>query len=99
MVNSTLWQRLNGYNGMENDNIGRPPLPLHTGYLGLLLANGYLDGVLGEGQDRHIVRGKVEKITNRYDEYQGDVLIEREVDSYRVSVKILRKDGEILTLM
>jgi len=99
MTNSTLWQRLNGYNGMDNDHIGRPPLPLHTGHLGLLLANGYLDGVVGEGQDRHIVRGKVEKITNRYDEYHGDVLIEREVDSYRVSVKILRKDGNILTLM
>ncbi len=99
VANSALWQKLKGYANNDSDNIGRPPLPLHTGHLGLLLANGYLDGVVGEGQDRHIVRGKVEKITNRYDEYQRDVLIEREVDSYRVSVKILRKDGNILTLM
>ena len=74
-------------------------MPLHTGHLGLLLANGYLDGVVGEEQDKHIVRSKVDKITHKYNEYKGDAYIEREVDSYRVSIKILKKDGEIMTLM
>ncbi|MBW1947845.1 MAG: SAM-dependent methyltransferase, partial [Deltaproteobacteria bacterium] len=78
---------------------GRPLLPLHTGHLGLMLASGYLDGVVGEGQDRHIVRGKVEKITHREQEYKGDILLEKEKESYRVSIKVLKKNGEIITLM
>ena len=74
-------------------------MPLHTGHLGLLLASGCLDGVVGEGEDRHLVRGKVEKITHTEQEYQGDVLVERELERYRVSVKVLTRDGEIKYLM
>lgn len=96
---SILWHKLNGYTQTDNDYLGRPALPLHTGHLGLLLANGCLDGIVGEGLDKHIVRGKVEKITNTFEEYQEGTRIERELDSYRVSIKILKKDGDIVTLM
>ena len=99
LENSPLWKRFRDQARIDDTSLGRPPLPLHTGHLGLLLANGCLDGIIGEGDDRHIVRGKVEKITNRYTEYEGTTLIEREVDSYRVSVRILKKDGEMKTLM
>ena len=99
MDKSALWQKFNGYNEMDSNNIGRPPLPLHTGHLGLLLANGCLDGVIGEGEDKHIVRGKVEKVTHKYEEYKENVQIEREVEKYKVSIKLLKKDGEVLTLM
>jgi hypothetical protein len=96
---SILWSRIKGNGDAGDDYMGRPPLPLHKGHLGLLLANGCLDGVVGEGKDRHIVRGKVEKVVSKYEEYEGDTKIERDVESYRVSIKILKKDGEILTLM
>jgi len=99
MGNSMLWKRIRENAQVNDDTIRRPPLPLHKGHLGLLLANGCLDGVVGEGDDRHVVRGKVEKVVNRYEEYEGDTLIEREVESYRVSIKILKKDGDIITLM
>ena len=96
---SPLWTRLREYSDRNGNGAGRPPLPLHSGHLGLLLASGYLDGVVGEREDRHVVRGKVEKITHREEEYDGDTLIERETESYRVSVKLLKRDGEIVTLM
>jgi predicted RNA methylase len=96
---SILWNRINGNRDAGDDYMGRPPLPLHKGHLGLLLANGCLDGVVGEGKDKHIVRGKVEKVVSKYEEYEGDTKIERDVESYRVSIKILKKNGEILTLM
>jgi predicted RNA methylase len=99
LQSSILWNRINGNGDVGDDYMGRPPLPLHKGHLGLLLANGCLDGVVGEGKDRHIVRGKVEKVVSKYEEYEGDTKIERDVESYRVSIKILKKDGEILTLM
>jgi len=96
---SPLWERLRGYTRNNNNGVGRPPLPLHAGHLGLLLASGCLDGVVGDGDDRHIVRGKVEKVTCMEQEYRGDTLIERETESYRVSIKLLKKDGEIINLM
>jgi hypothetical protein len=96
---SVLWEKLKGYRRQSQKNVERPPLPLHTGHLGLLLASGCLDGIVGEGRDRHIVRGKVEKVSYKQDEYQGDVLIEKETETHRVSIKILKKDGEIITLV
>jgi hypothetical protein len=99
MEDSILWQKIEENAQVDNDYFGRPPLPLHKGHLGLLLANGCLDGVVGDGKDRHVVRGKVEKVISRYEEYEGDTLIERDVESYRVSIKILKKDGDIITLM
>ncbi len=99
LASSILWEKLNGHGRNGKDGVGRPPLPLHTGHIGLLLASGCLDGVVGEGDDRHIVRGKVEKIVHTTQEYEGDVVIERSVDSYKVSVKVLTPDGEIRSLM
>ena len=96
---SPLWKRFEEMTRVEEQRIARPPLPLHTGHLGLLLANGCLDGIVGRGDDRHIVRGKVEKTTVKYSEYKGDILEERELDQYKVSIKILKQDGEIITLI
>ena len=97
--NSPLWEKFREMARIEEQKIGRPPLPLHTGHLGLLLANGCLDGIVGQGEDRHIVKGKVEKVVNKYTEYKGDVLEERELEQYKVSIKVLKQDGEIITLM
>jgi len=99
LTSSALWRKLNGNNHNGKNGVGRPPLPLHTGHLGLLLASGCLDGKVGEGEDRHIVRGKVEKIIHTEQEYQGNVLVEREVERYRVSIKVLTQNGEIRNLM
>ncbi len=99
LMSSALWRKINRDGHNSKDGVSRPPLPLHTGHLGLLLASGCLDGRVGEGEDRHVVRGKVEKVTHTEQEYQGDVLIEREVERYRVSIKVLTQDGEIKNLM
>ena len=99
LESSILWEKLGEYGRNNHNGTGRPPLPLHTGHLGLLLASGCLDGVVGEGKDRHVVRGKVEKTTYTEQEYEGNVLVERQTESYRVSIKILKRNGDIMTLM
>jgi len=64
------------------------------------LANGCLDGVVGEGPDRHIVKGKVEKLTTKFvEEKENGVVEERELERFRVSIKILKQDGEIINLV
>ncbi len=96
---SPLWKKFDEITRVEEQRVRRPPLPLHTGHLGLLLANGCLDGIVGQGEDTHVVRGKVEKTVIKFTEQKGDVTEERELDQYKVSIKILRQDGEIITLI
>ena len=99
VAESPLWGKFKELARVEKQKLENPPLPLHTGHLGLLLANGCLDGIVGEGEDRHIVKGKVEKVVNKYTELKGEVVEERELEQYKVSIKILKQDGEIITLL
>jgi len=98
MARSPLWRKLEAMTTQNELRVPRPPLPLHSGHLGLLLAAGKLDGVVGEGMDRHVVKGKVTKVGSKVEEYKGDVLEERELDRYVVSIKILNRSGEIREL-
>jgi len=73
----------------------RPPLPLHKGHLGLLLAAGECDGIVGEGEDRHLVRGIVRKREMVLTEYDDGRQITRTRDVFRVVVKLLFPDGTL----
>jgi hypothetical protein len=79
-----------------------PPLPLHLGHLSLLLAAGHINGILGSGTDRHVVRGTVIKKTSVKNETQptenGSCHITTRRDNYAVSIKLLRPNGIIETL-
>jgi hypothetical protein len=98
MVQSALWKRFSALTTRSELRIPRPPLPLHSGHLGLLLAAGKLDGIMGTGEDSHLVKGSVRKITSVLQEIKGEVLEERELDRYVVSIKILNQHGEIREL-
>ena len=95
---SPLWRRFDAMTSKNELQVPRPPLPLHSGHLGLLLAAGKLDGVVGDGPDRHVVKGKVTKVVSKVEEYKGDVLEQRELDRYVVSIKVLDGNGEIREL-
>ena len=79
-----------------------PPLPLHLGHLSLLLAAGHINGILGAGQDRHVVRGSVIKRTSVKNESHatenGQCFTTTKRDNYTVSIKLLHPDGLIETL-
>ena len=77
----------------------RPPLPLHQGHIALMLSNGNLDGIVGEGPNRHVVKGKVQKTIVRHEEQTDTGYEERELDQYQVSVKVLTQTGEIQHLI
>ncbi len=98
MTQSCLWKRFAALTARSDLRIPRPPLPLHSGHLGLLLAAGKLDGIMGTGEDSHLVKGSVRKITTVMQEIKGEVLEERELDRYVVSIKILNQHGEIREL-
>ncbi len=98
MAQSALWKRFAALTTQSDLRIPRPPLPLHSGHLGLLLAAGKLDGIMGTDEDSHLVKGSVRKITTVLQEIKGEVLEERELDRYVVSIKILNRHGEIREL-
>jgi hypothetical protein len=98
MAQSPLWKRFAALTTRSELRIPRPPLSLHSGHLGLLLAAGKLDGIMGTGEDSHLVKGSVRKITTVLQEIKGEVLEERELDRYVVSIKILNQQGVIREL-
>ena len=97
--NSPLWRNFREMTRIDEAANSRPPLPLHQGHIALMLANGCLDGVVGEGNDRHVVKGKVQKIVVKHQEQNQGTVEEREIDQYQVSIKILTTDGEIRDLV
>jgi len=96
---SPLWRRLSEMAWIDKTRNERPPLPLHQGHIALMLANGCLDGVVGEDNDRHVVKGRVQKVVTKYQEQNESGYEEREVDRYQVSIKILTLEGEIRVLV
>jgi len=98
MAQSPLWKRFAALTTRSEIHIPRPPLPLHSGHLGLLLAAGKLNGIVGTGEDKHLVKGSVRKVTTVLQEFKGEVLEERELDRYVVSIKVLNRHGEIREL-
>jgi hypothetical protein len=98
MAQSALWKRFAALTTRTEIRIPRPPLPLHSGHLGLLLAAGKLDGIVGRGKDLHLVKGSVRRITTVHQEIKGETLEERELDRYVVSIKILDRGGTVREL-
>ena len=94
---SPLWARLENVRKEFGSN--RPPLPLRTGHLALVLASGYLDGEVGENENLHIVKGRVFKETKESTEVLEKEMIHRETDVIRISIKILEPNGAIKVLV
>lgn len=77
----------------------RPLLPLHAGHLGLLLAAGELDGLMGEDGDRHLVHGIVRKAaTTTTEEDDRGRTVHRTRERHQVVVKLLFPDGTLRVL-
>ena len=96
---SPLWRNFREMARIDASNNDRPPLPLHQGHIALMLANGCLDGVVGEEADRHVVKGKVQKVVIKHEEQSQKTTEIRELDQYQVSIKVLTMDGEIRALV
>ena len=85
--------------GAKDVGRDRPPVPLHAGHMALLLAAGELDGVVGKGKGRHVVRGYVKKTvdTSQDEDERGNQTI-RETERFEVQIKTLSNSGEIKVL-
>ena len=83
-----------------NDVKGRPLTPLHGGHVGLLCTAGMLNGVFGEGEDRHIAHWRSVKFTDHWEEEEEDgtkILHDRERFSHELTLVFANGKTEILT--
>jgi Uncharacterised methyltransferase family (DUF6094) len=79
---------------------GRPVLPLHKGGVGLLACSGMLNGVFGEGEQRHIAHWRsvkhVDEFTEEGEEEGETIIHKRERFSHELTLAYA--DGTIVEL-
>ena len=77
---------------------GRPITPLHGGHVGLLCTAGLLNGVFGEGDDRHIARWRSVKHVTTFVEEEGDAQIIHHRERWANELRLVFADGGTLKL-
>jgi hypothetical protein len=77
---------------------GRPITPLHGGHVGLLCTAGLLNGVFGEGEDRHIARWRSVKHVTTFVEQDGDTQIIHHRERWTNELRLVYADGRTLKL-
>jgi len=84
----------------QRDVRGQPLTPLHGGHVGLLCTAGMLNGVFGEGEDRHIAHWRSVKFTDHWEEAEEDgtkILHDRERFSHELTLVFANGRTQILT--
>ena len=84
----------------QRDVRGRPLTPLHGGHVGLLCTAGMLNGVFGEGENRHIAHWRSVKFTDHWEEQEEDgtrILHDRERFSHELTLVFANGDTKLLT--
>ena len=84
----------------QRDARGRPLTPLHGGHVGLLCTAGMLNGVFGEGENRHIAHWRSVKFTDHWEEEEEDgtkILHDRERFSHELTLVFANGKTQILT--
>ena len=85
---------------MPHDDVatGRPITPLHGGHVCLLCTAGLLNGVFGEGENRHIARWRSVKHVRTFVEDDGDAEIIHHRERWTNELRLVYVDGRVLKL-
>jgi hypothetical protein len=84
----------------QRDVRGRALTPLHGGHVGLLCTAGMLNGIFGEGEDRHIAHWRSLKFTDHWEEEEEGgtrILHDRERFSHELTLVFANGKTRILT--
>jgi hypothetical protein len=78
---------------------GQPLTPLHKGHVGLLTTSGLLNGIFGEGDDRHVAFWQTVKVTDIFEETDDDGVISiRERQRFTQSLTLAYASGRTAVL-
>ena len=99
LPNSAAWkQAAHVMLPREDMAIGRPITPLHGGHVGLLCTAGLLNGVFGQGEERHIARWRSVKHVTEFHEEEGDTKIVRRREKWSNELRLLCITGKVMKL-
>ena len=82
----------------EDVATGRPITPLHGGHVGLLCTAGLLNGVFGQGAERHIARWRSVKHVTTFMEQDGDTEIIHHRERWANELRLIYGDGRAIKL-
>jgi hypothetical protein len=96
---SGAWKQTNPFLLPREDvATGRPITPLHGGHVGLLCTAGLLNGVFGQGEQRHIARWRSVKHVTTFVEDDGDTQIVNHRERWTNELRLVFEDGRTLKL-
>lgn len=101
MKKSSLMQNYQEkYSQTMTEQTPTAPAILKKGHVMMLLTSGYLHGYVGEGVNKHLVKGSATKLSRTEEETDDDgVTSWKEKEYYSISVKYLTRDGEFHRLL
>jgi len=82
----------------DENAVGRPITPLHGGHVGLLCTAGLLNGVFGEGEERHIAYWRSVKHVTEFTERDGDITVVRRREKWANELRLIYATGRTQTL-
>lgn len=82
----------------DGNAVGRPITPLHGGHVGLLCTAGLLNGVFGEGEERHIAYWRSAKDVTEFTEMDGDTTVVRRREKWSNELRLIYTTGRTQTL-
>ncbi|MCP5111767.1 MAG: class I SAM-dependent methyltransferase, partial [bacterium] len=82
----------------ESEVSGRPLTPLHGGHVGLLATSGLLNGIFGQGRERHAAHWESIKVVDTSEEEEDGKTIIRERERFTHRVTLVFQDGRTAML-
>ena len=83
----------------QTEFTGRPLTPLHSGHVGLLCTSGLLNGIFGEGEDRHVAYWEtVKRMDHQEEEDENGRTVVRERDRFSQRLTLLYRNGRVALL-
>jgi len=99
VLTSTAWDKVQPFLLPRDEGaVRRPITPLHAGHVGLLCTAGLLNGVFGEGRDRHIARWRTVKYVTTYEEKSEGFTEIHKRERFSNELALVYEDGRTLIL-
>ena len=99
LVGSGAWRQVETFLlPKEEITGGRPITPLHAGHVGLLCTAGLLNGVFGEGSERHIARWRTVKTVTVFEVKEDGFKEIHKRERFTNELALVYEDGRALVL-
>jgi hypothetical protein len=99
LPNSAAWKQVAPmFLPHDETTVRRPITPLHGGHVGLLFTAGLLNGIFGNGDERHIARWRSVKYVTEFHEQEEDTRITRRREKWSNELRLIYVSGKTMKL-